>query len=297
MSTERGEVTRVNVLSFGEIVWDVYPDAAYIGGAPLNFAAHLARHGDDVWLASAVGDDEWDDRSLAALRAFGIHPDFVARVGAPTGTCRVTLDAEGVPTFSLADPAAYDAIDTARITGSFDLLYFGTLALRREPNRAALSRLLSAGDFRQVMVDLNLRPPFVSSDTVRFALTHATILKLSDEDFRLMAPLIGADPDFDADAVARFLAERFPNLTCVIVTLGARGAYALDRVQGEAFCKPAPVTVRSTVGAGDGFAAGFAHAYLGGAPLPDAMTHATKIAGLVVSHPEAVPDYDKEDVI
>ena len=284
----------MNILSFGEIVWDVYPDAAYIGGAPLNFAAHLARHGDEVWLSSAVGDDEWGDRSLAALRDFGIHTDFVSVLAKNTGLCRVTLDAAGVPTFSLADPAAYDEIDVARVTGSFDLLYFGTLALRREPNRAALSRLLSSGDFRQVMVDLNLRPPYVSDEPVRFALTHASILKLSDEDWRLMAPFLTADPNANAPDVVRFLAERFKNLTCVIVTLGARGAYSWDRAQGETTCGCAPVPVCSTVGAGDGFAAGFAHAYLTGAPLRDAMVHATKIAGFVVSHPEAVPDYDKE---
>ena len=31
----------MNVLSFGEVLWDVYPDNKYIGGAPLNFAAHF----------------------------------------------------------------------------------------------------------------------------------------------------------------------------------------------------------------------------------------------------------------
>ena len=29
-------------LVFGEVLWDVYPNKKYIGGAPLNFAAHLA---------------------------------------------------------------------------------------------------------------------------------------------------------------------------------------------------------------------------------------------------------------
>ena len=33
----------MNVLSFGEIIWDVYPDAQYIGEAPFNFAAHARR--------------------------------------------------------------------------------------------------------------------------------------------------------------------------------------------------------------------------------------------------------------
>ena len=284
----------MKILSFGEIVWDVYPDAAYVGGAPLNFAAHMARHGHDVWLASAVGDDEWGDRSMQALRRYGIHDDLVTRRSdKPTGLCRVTLDAKGVPTFDLAANAAYDAIE-ADVSEPFDLLYCGTLALRREPNRTALRRLLSSGRFRQVMVDVNLRPPYVSEETLRLALTGATLVKLSDEDFRLMAPFLGADPDADAPDMVRFLAEQFENLTCVVVTLGADGAYGRDRAQGEAACGCAPVTVCSTVGAGDGFAAGFASEYLRGKPLSECLAHATKVAGLVVSHPEAVPEYDKE---
>ena len=48
----------MNVLAFGEVLWDVYPDKKIIGGAPLNFAAHLARHGNSVSLLSAIGDDD-----------------------------------------------------------------------------------------------------------------------------------------------------------------------------------------------------------------------------------------------
>lgn len=285
----------MNILSFGEIVWDIYEDAAHIGGAPLNFAAHLARHGDRVWLASAVGRDDLGDRSLAALREFGIRTDFVSRSAHPTGACRVTLDAAGVPTFDLAPDAAYDRIDAAPITGDFDLLYFGTLALRGESNRAALDALLSSRRFPRVMVDLNLRPPYYTADTVRFALSHAAILKLSDEDYRLLSPLLGADSDADPPTAVRWLTDRFPNLSCVVLTLGDRGAYARDRA-GEAACGCEPAAVCSTVGAGDGFAAAFAHAYLHGATLQDSLTHATKVAARVVSAPEAVPAYDPNNV-
>ncbi len=33
----------MKILSFGEIIWDVYEDKKCIGGAPFNFAAHCAR--------------------------------------------------------------------------------------------------------------------------------------------------------------------------------------------------------------------------------------------------------------
>ena len=47
----------MKVLSFGEILWDIYPDKKYIGGAPFNFAAHLAKHGEEIYMLSCLGKD------------------------------------------------------------------------------------------------------------------------------------------------------------------------------------------------------------------------------------------------
>ena len=46
----------MKALSFGEILWDIYPTERFIGGAPFNFAAHLARLGAEVCMLSAVGN-------------------------------------------------------------------------------------------------------------------------------------------------------------------------------------------------------------------------------------------------
>ena len=61
----------MKVLSFGEILWDVYPDEKYLGGAPLNFAAHLAKHGEDVAMLSAVGKDELGEEAKELVEAHG----------------------------------------------------------------------------------------------------------------------------------------------------------------------------------------------------------------------------------
>ena len=47
----------MKVLSFGEILCDIYPDKKHIGGAPFNFAAHLAKHGEEVYMLSCLGKD------------------------------------------------------------------------------------------------------------------------------------------------------------------------------------------------------------------------------------------------
>ena len=50
------------IAGIGEVLWDVYPDAAHFGGAPANFACHAASLGAEAWMVSAVGADELGDR-------------------------------------------------------------------------------------------------------------------------------------------------------------------------------------------------------------------------------------------
>ena len=42
----------MKTIAFGEVIWDIYPDEALLGGAPLNFCAHLSRLGDTAYLIS-----------------------------------------------------------------------------------------------------------------------------------------------------------------------------------------------------------------------------------------------------
>ena len=77
----------MKVLSFGEILWDVYPDEKYIGGAPLNFAAHFSKQGGEAYMISALGDDDLGREALKKLRGWKINADHVKIVpNAPTGS-------------------------------------------------------------------------------------------------------------------------------------------------------------------------------------------------------------------
>ncbi len=57
----------MKILSFGEIIWDVYPDKAVLGGAPLNFAAHATVWGSETHLLSAVGGDSLGRRAIGEI--------------------------------------------------------------------------------------------------------------------------------------------------------------------------------------------------------------------------------------
>ena len=74
----------MKLLSFGEILWDLYPTEKYIGGAPFNFAAHVAKHGESVYLLSCLGMDDLSDEALERLKA---AVDGPVRVYDPDGVC------------------------------------------------------------------------------------------------------------------------------------------------------------------------------------------------------------------
>ena len=118
------------ILAFGEILWDVYPDDAFLGGASLNFATHLARHGEEAYLLSAVGCDDFGVRAKEQLTLWGVHTDYVPSLCQfPTGQAIVTLDETGTPSYRFLEDVAYEHIAIPTLPDDFRVLYFGTLAL------------------------------------------------------------------------------------------------------------------------------------------------------------------------
>ena len=285
----------MKILSFGEILWDVYPDKKYIGGAPLNFAAHAARHGHNAYMLSALGKDDLGKEALEKLNKWNIGTETVSYPEKPTGKCLVSLDKNSVPSYNLLRDVAYDYISTDNLPDNFDILYFGVLALRGEHNFNSLTKLLKTNHFKEVFVDVNLRPPFYSEDRVLFAVQNATVLKISLEELNTVSHLLGMN-ETDYKAFSKVLAERFKNLKCIVITLGSDGAYAYDTLRKTEYCCPAEkVKVVSTVGAGDSFSASFIHKYLKGEALKNCLSYASKVASFVVSKFDAIPDYSPED--
>lgn len=285
----------MKVLAFGEILWDVYPTEKFLGGASLNFGAHLAKHGHEVYMLSALGQDAYGDEALEQVRRWNLKEDFIARLEQPTGSCVVTLDKAGMPSYDLKNHVAYDYIPGA-VKGDFDVLYFGTLALRGEHNRQSVKNLLATKKFAQVFVDVNIRPPYQLPETTQMAAENATILKVSEEELNEVARLLGME-SAKHDVFAKALAAKYPNLRYIIITLGGDGAYALDCGSGEEFtCPSEKVEVASTVGAGDSFGAAFLHKLFTGGNIQECLQYAGKVAAFVVSQNPAVPDYDPANI-
>ena len=283
----------MRVLAFGEILWDLYPDNKFLGGASLNFGAHLAKHGEDVFLLSAVGQDDLGKEAIEQVKKWKINEKYISSLDTKkTGRCLVTLDQNSVPSYDLLTDVAYDYINCDNITENFDVLYFGTLALRSEYNYNSINNLLTSRNFKDVFVDVNIRKPFCSAKTVRFAVESATILKVSLEELSTVSDFLSIEEVQNYKTFAKLLADKFKNLKLIVITLGEDGAYAYDCInESEFYCAGIKAAVVSTVGAGDSFSAAFLSKYMYGFDAQACLEYANKIACMVVSVMDAVPDY------
>lgn len=281
----------MNILSFGEILFDCYPTARKIGGAPLNFSAHLAKLGALVSLYSAVGEDALGQEAISIAKNMGVDTRYLQTVSSfPTGVCNVSYQGKD-PAYDLSQISSYDKIALLPeiFEKTFDLFYFGTLASRDETSENTLKALLGKGKFKQVFFDINLRQHYYSEELVKQGLTCSHIIKMNREEFQYVKK-ISRITDEDNQTALQKVCERYSVYTAIL-TLDKDGAVVWDTKQGF-FTAPAKESeFVSAVGAGDSFCACFLYHRLKGAAIPHALEKASILSSYVVSCEEAVPAY------
>ena len=278
----------MKILSFGEIIWDVYENESFIGGAPLNLAAHCSKQGADSFMLSSVGNDVLGKDALEIVKSFNVKTDFVSiNKEKETGKCIVTLNENGVPSYNVLTDVSYDYIKAPNnITETeFDFFCFGTLALRSKENLETVKSILENSNVRKVYCDINIRPPFFSDETILFALSNANIIKISDEEMHFVTDACGLKELDD-------IAKKYNNLEFILFTQGENGATVYDCKNKKTYFENAPkVEVASTVGAGDSFGATFICEYFKTNDTEKSLKKATEISAFVVSKKEAIPEY------
>ena len=277
------------IVGIGEILWDMLPSGKALGGAPANFAYHAKRLGMEALAVSAIGHDALGEEIVDTLEAHAL-PYHLDRVDHPTGTVQVTLDAKGVPQYEIKKGVAWDNIpyskELAAIAAECRAVCFGSLAQRSMVSRKTIAWFLDAVPAACLKVfDINLRQNYYGKTVLQASLRHCDILKINDEEIRIVADLFGLEGD--DTAVCRALIKRY-RLQLVILTKGAAGSEIItaDEVipQAAGKCK-----VVDTVGAGDAFTAAFVVAYLRGETLADAQRLASETAAYVCSCKGAMP--------
>jgi len=287
-------MTHTDLVTFGEVLWDVINGEAHIGGAPLNLAAHAVRCGLRAAVVSSVGDDALGKGALKEMQRLNVeHQWTVVNPARQTGTVTVTLN-DGQPSYTIHEGVAWDFINLE--TGAFQALVserprafcFGTLAQRCDVSRQTLRHLLVAFKDAVIFYDVNLRQNFWSGPLVEAGLARATLVKVNDDEAKVLGKLL-FDGACEPETFARAVLSRHP-VRAVIVTMGADGCLVCERDKDLVRCPGIKVEVVDAVGAGDAFSAAFLVAWLGGASAMMAAEAGNRRGAWVASHRGAVPE-------
>jgi fructokinase len=286
----------VKVLSFGEILFDLIEGQHYLGGAPFNYVAHLAKMGVDAYIFSRLGKDQLGQEARERIGQLGVKSDFLqADEQHPSGTVTVSIR-EGQPTYHIHENVAYDYIDYdeahTKLAGlSFDVLYFGSLIQRNQQSADSLKKLLKQHQFRQVFYDINLRKDCYTPDIIRESLGYCSIFKLNDEEVLELGEMLYQQQMKTEDFCQRLAADY--QISLIVITAGAQGCYIFEN-DALTFVKGYPAKVVDTVGAGDSFSAAFTAFYLRKGDARQAADVANQLGAFVASSRGPIPEYSDQ---
>ena len=282
----------------GEVLIDILPTGAVVGGGPANTAKALARLGYEVDFIDGISTDTYGVAARKELERDGVGLSLALSSEKPTCTATVTLDSKGSASyeFLIEGTATFDFNDSwlpdpERLKPS--ILHIGTLVTIVEPASTTLFNwAIKCAEFAPIVFDPNVRSSVVGDpEKYRLAVEKwvgiSSVIKLSDDDISWLYP------DESMDEVAkRWIAG---GASLVVITRGAKGIIGYTE-HGYEEVDGAKVTVVDTVGAGDTVGAVVVegilkHSVIGlqGQVLNAVLHRAAIAAGITVSRAGAQP--------
>lgn len=269
------------------------PMVAGMGGAESNAAIALARLGNQVTWLGRVGDDDFGRLITRELRAEGVQTSGLLGQGA-TGLMVKTTPINGaqdvVYSRSLSAGSELTISDIPEdVIAAADVLHLTGIALAlsdsaREAALHAVEVARAAGV--KVSFDINYRAKMWSVDEAHRACSElavqADIVFAGFDEVRL---LLGDDAACGADDVASAL-SRIVDLGAQtpVIKEGTLGSWSLS--DGRMVHAPAIVVPSvDTVGAGDGFAAGFLDALSRGTGIEEALELGSRVGAFACLTP------------
>ena len=259
----------------------------HLGGSSANIAVGLARLGLSVGIISRLGKDLLADYLLHFLGQEGVSTKFVRLVeGYSTSLSfsQVSPPDQFPQVFYRHRPA-----DTQVVVGDEELGFIRNTRLfvtngtslsalpAREATRLALRTAREAGVTTAFDIDYRASSwasPEAAGEEAFRALPWADVVIGNEEECRLLT-----GEESSSRQVEKILES---GVRIVVRKLGSRGVEAHTK-DGRHVADPLPARVVCTIGAGDGFAAGFLFALLKRLPLPQCLLFGNAVASIVVS--------------
>jgi len=251
------------------------------GGKGANQAVAAARAGGQVSFVAALGSDMFGDKALEGFEKEGIDVSHVRRdPKKPSGVALIFVADSGENSIAVAG-GANGALKSTHLEAS----WFGPdtiLVMQLETPLPTVKRAAQLARTAGGQVILNPAPACDLPDTL---LRNIDILTPNEHEAALLTGRKVTD-ETSARAAARKLRKR--GVRCVIITLGAQGAYvANDTV--EQLVPGFQVKAVDTTAAGDVFNGALAACLAEGADLLDAVRFAHAAAACSVQRLGAQP--------
>ncbi|MGW6280631.1 ribokinase [Kribbella sp. NPDC055071] len=251
--------------------------AEFLGGKGVNQAIAAARMGARTAIVGTIGADRYGEEFLELLASDGVDTSWVVRhpsLGTGVGLPLVLPDGgNSIIIVSRANAAITPAdVEAAAEVLTASKVLSVQLELPVEASHTALRLASDAG----VTTILTPAPVRGVDSTVA---SYVDILVPNEIE---AAALTGLDCDDSTQVpvIARRLADSWDLRGCV-VTLGARGAFVVDRAtEVEVWVDAHAVATVDTVGAGDAFCGSLAASLASGAGLVDAVRLANAAGAL-----------------
>ena len=230
---------------------------AIAGGSPFNVAVGLRRLGIESALFGGVSNDFLGQRLQQVLKDEGVSQQFLLEFAAPTTLAMVAVGANGSPQYSFRGEGCADrqlAVEHLPTLGDeIRGLHIGSFSLVVQPIGDTLLKLVKRESGKRLIsldpnVRLNPQPDIqLWRERVAELVTHADLIKVSDEDLHLLYP------DQSPESVLQGWLQHRCQL--VFLTRGGDGATVFSRQHGSWSQPAVKVVMADTVGAGDTFQA------------------------------------------
>lgn len=285
-----------NIICYGEVLWDVFPEHKKIGGAPLNVALRLASFGHEVAMISAVGQDDLGQGILSFIEEQGIEISHIQKhEDYQTGDVQVVLNDKGSASYTIEYPRAWDKISLKQevklAVNHADAFVFGSLITRDAVSKQTLFNLLEAEVYK--IFDLNLRPPFYDIEVLNYLMHKADFIKFNDDELFEVSAALGSKYH-GLEQNLQFIAEK-TNTKHICVTKGSHGAVLLYD-EALYYNSGYQIEVADTVGAGDSFLGALISQLLNGIAPQMAINFASAVGALVASREGANPELSTFDI-
>lgn len=288
----------LKVVSYGEVLFDVFGNDRKIGGAPLNLALRTRSFGFPVAMISAIGKDEDGKVISDYMQKNGLDiSGIIETEDFDTGVVQVFVNDRGSATYEITFPSAWDYITVTEemksLVKNSDVFFYGSLVCRNAHSKETLYHLLDDAKDSFKVFDVNLRAPHYQLPVLEELMKKADFIKFNDEEILEISEDLGFKSDDLAENM-KFIAEK-TSTQGICVTRGKHGSLLLW--EGKIYDHIGyPVKVADTVGAGDSYLASLVSKLLSNGDADEALDFASAVGAIVATHHGANPTISDDDI-